>query len=109
MGMMEGHRAADERSIALHAAVAERLIADPRLVDRAIRRIEKMRRDNALHPRYAAAWLDVLGRPLEDLCAALVRDDHEMQALRSCSPFAGVLEPRVRWRILRQTAARRTE
>jgi hypothetical protein len=50
---------------------------------------------------WAEAWLALLARPMEELCQALVEPSERMHDLRQVSPFAGVLEPRARWQILR--------
>ncbi|MEM1418754.1 MAG: hypothetical protein AAGH15_27915 [Myxococcota bacterium] len=91
-------RDADLRSLALHAAVAEKL--DDALVEKAASRVRLW---SAEGRPYAAAWRRLLSAPLEDLRNALVRDDEEMQALRSASPFAGALTPAERRAVIRST------
>lgn len=97
---MDLHRRAELRSIALHAVVAERLRADPKIVARARQRIER----SDVHPTYRAQWVALLDGPLDELTAALVRDDEAMRALRQTTPFTFVVGPRERWRIWREVA-----
>ncbi|MEO0321752.1 MAG: hypothetical protein AAF447_02265 [Myxococcota bacterium] len=97
--MTAAYRQADLRSLALHAAVAEKL--DSALVEKAAARVRGWCTEGR---RYAAAWSRLLSAPLPDLRAALVRDDDEMQALRSASPFAGALTPAERWAVIRATS-----
>jgi hypothetical protein len=104
------HAAAEQRSLELHRAVAERLRADPALVERARDRVARWLRDGTVARPYAEAWQTVLGRPLEELTGFLVDPGEEASRMRQTSPFAGVLAPRERWDILRRmrgSAARR--
>ncbi len=95
---------AERRSLALHQAVAARLREDPRLVERARTTVIECEREGRLHPQYARQWRELLQLPLEELIVKLLDHGEEMCALRQTTPFAGVLEPRQRWRILRETA-----
>lgn len=90
---------AEERSRALHLAVAERLQADPALIDEARVRVRGWLRDGTVAYPYAQAWQALLDRPLGDLVAALGERSERMHDLRQVSPFAGTLDPRTRWRI----------
>jgi hypothetical protein len=95
----------EERSIALHQAVAERLREDPGLIDRARDRVDAWLAEGLVHRVYSEAWRDLLSGPFDRLLAVLTRDDDDARTLRQCSPFAGVLDPRTRWRILREGRA----
>jgi len=106
---MDPHRVAEQTSIALHRAVAERLRDDPEAVGRAITRVREWLTEGGAHPHYARRWLALLERPLDELCAALVTDTEDMRALRQVSPFAGELDPRTRWRIWRRVRAEHRE
>jgi len=82
--------------------VAERLRRDPAVLKRARARVDGWLATGDVHPTYARAWAALLAGPLDDLCAALVDPAEPMRALRQASPFAGALEPRTRWRLLRE-------
>ena len=101
---MDPHRLAEERSIALHRAVAEKLRADSSLVTRAREVVEGWRATGSVHEAYVASWAELLRLPLEELCARLVDRGEHARALRQVSPFAGVLDPRERWRIRKSVA-----
>jgi hypothetical protein len=103
--MPSGHRLAEARSIALHRAVAERLRADPALMESARGRVRVWRAEGKMHPRYAEAWEQVLARPLDEVCAFLIDPGEEACALRQSTPFTGVLDARTRWRIWREVRA----
>jgi hypothetical protein len=90
----------------LHLAVAERLKADPGLLDAARVRVGSWLRDGTVAPAYASAWQDMLDGPAEALYAALAEASERMHDLRQVSPFAGVLDARTRWRLHAETSAR---
>ena len=96
--MIDAHRLAELRSLALHGVIAERLRAQPALLERARARAQTWLRENR-SPASARAWLDLLDGPRDELLSSLVRDDERMRTLRSCTPFAGVVPPRERWKI----------
>lgn len=87
-------------------ALAERLLADPTLVDRARLRVVNWLQSGSVHRRYAEAWRMLLDRPLPELVAALPEISEQMHDLRQVSPFAGVLDARTRWRIHRAVRER---
>lgn len=96
------HAVAEETSLALHSAVAERIRADPQLVGLARRRVEDWLRDGVVAGAYANAWREVLARPVEEIARFLEDRGDRARQLRQTSPFAGILDPRTRWALLRQ-------
>lgn len=103
---MDHHRLSEERSIALHGRIAERLREAPELVAVARARVADWALTGEVDSRYAAGWAQVLSLPLDELCGVLVDPSERARALRQVSPFAGVLSPRDRWRIRRQVLLR---
>lgn len=103
---MDPHRLAEERSLALHAAVAEILERDPeRLVEvRGV--LDEWTRRNLIAAPYAQRWRELLEGPLHVLKSVLIDDGEEARALRQCTPFAGFVDARTRWRIWRDVGAR---
>ncbi len=99
---MYGHQRIEEQSIWLHRAVADKLRQDAALLAKARQRVEGWLADASVHPRYAAAWQDVLALSLEEISERLTEASETMRALRQCSPFAGALTPRERWNVLRR-------
>ncbi len=99
---MDPHRLAEERSLALHRLVAARLRSDPRVLDRARETVGRWMASGRA-PHYARAWQQVLEGPLDDVCALLVADTEEGRAMRQATPFAGVVDPRERWRLWAET------
>jgi hypothetical protein len=99
------HRLAEERSLALHRAVAERLRAHPERLDEARARVRRwLERGDVARP-CAEAWDRVLA-VLEDVCRFLVDEGERARALRQATPFSGVVDPRTRWRIWRDVRVR---
>lgn len=96
------HALAEEVSLALHRAVADRLRADPALVDRARTRVAAWLREGTVARPYAEAWQALLAGPAERLAAFLGDPGERARQLRQTSPFAGFLEPRARWQLRRQ-------
>jgi hypothetical protein len=96
---LEGHQRIDQRSIALHRAIAGKLRANPELI--AIARDNLDRWTPAL-PRsrpYFDRWREILNRPLAEILELLTEESEPMTALRQATPFAGILEPKERWAI----------
>lgn len=83
------HRRADRRSLAYHRAVAKRLRRP--MVDTARRQIWQWQREGRIDDRYAAAWLEVLDRPVPEVRRELRANTKKMRDLRQSSPFAGTL------------------
>lgn len=102
------HERIDQRSLALHQRVAERLLRDPGLVMLALRTLERWssRPDaSAASIRTAEEWQHLLRRlTVQEVAALLTEDSEEARRLRQNSPFAGVLSPAEVWNIKRQFA-----
>ena len=92
---MDPHRLAELRSLAYHRAVAARLGANVRAKASAF--IDRELAKSSRSAPYLEAWRSLLAGPEQDLLQALTTDDEPSRALRSASPFAGVLTPKERW------------
>jgi hypothetical protein len=103
---MEPHRLAEERSLAYHRAVAERLAQEPELLDRARRRVGEWMENEEPAAAWARRWAEVLAVSTAQISAFLRELSHLADELRQSSPFAGALGARERWRIWRETRAR---
>lgn len=106
MALMDPHELAEERSLTIHRLVAERLREDARLVRQARVRVEGWLADGSVHRSYAEAWHEALSGPRERLLELLGDAGERARALRQCSPFAGVVDARTRWRIWRDVRKR---
>jgi hypothetical protein len=103
---MPPHRAAAERSLALHREVADRIRAAPELIEVARRRVADWLATGSVARPYAESWAAILARPLPEVLALLVDPGERAASLRQVSPFAGILDARARWRVLEQTRER---
>ncbi len=104
---MKDHRLIDERSLAFHRLVAEKLRADPGLLDLA--RANLCRWEASASPRVRpvlAEWRALIDAPRDELLAVLAGGDERATRLRQSSPFAGALTPGERFAILREFQSR---
>lgn len=101
------HARANRISHALHLRVAERVEADPALVDRAAATLTRWEAAGVYPAAYATRWRALLSSPRDELLRVLRSDDEDSRALRQNTPFAGVVPPKERWAIVRaaRTAA----
>ena len=60
---MDPHRLAEERSVAYHREIAERLTDEPGLLDEARARVEGWIAVAATPPYYARRWREILDQP----------------------------------------------
>jgi len=91
-----------ERSLALHREVAVKLRENPELLDDARRRVEQWVADGSVDAAWAESWKRILDEGLDAVVAVLTDSNPTAHDLRQVSPFAGVLDPRTRWAILRK-------
>lgn len=99
-----GHRTAELQSLAYHRLVAEQLDED--VIDEARRRLDRWRRNGRIDSRWAQAWERILAMPLEQAAKAISADTPRARELRQTSPFAGVLTPQERKRLVRAVEER---
>ncbi len=102
---MDPHRLAEQRSLAYHRVVAERVVQEPLLLERARAKLAAWQAEGRA-PFYANAWSQVLSSPVDSIARLITSDTEEARALRQATPFAGVLDPRERWRVWREVRDR---
>jgi hypothetical protein len=96
---VRSHDWIDRRSLALHAAVAAKLEADPRVLEVARANVRRWLAAN--HAPALVEWRDLLdAASIPELVAVLRSSDEEAVRLRQSSPFAGILTPAERQAIL---------
>ena len=85
------HTRLDERSIALHRLIAQKVAADPALLDEARNNIRRWQAaDGSLSPALTE-WENILAGPVESVTALLIERSENATRLRQSSPFAGIL------------------
>jgi hypothetical protein len=100
--MLDLHELAMERSLAFHREIADRLLRDPAILNRARDRVRSWAADFPERP-FVKRWASILEGSPESVAAFLVERTELAQELRQSSPFAGVLSPAERWRLWRET------
>ncbi|KIG13310.1 hypothetical protein DB30_00358 [Enhygromyxa salina] len=93
------HRLAEARSLAAHQLIAARLADEPELLEMARERVASWLEDRSVARAYAEAWRDLLARDVAGIAVAIIDPSEHGRALRQCTPFAGALDPRTRWRL----------
>jgi len=98
------HIRIEERSIALHLAVAERIRENPKLMEEAIKNLRRYLQQSFSESRKPASslleWQEILEKQSqEEVLEFMVSDNEKARRLRQSSPFAGIITPQERWRI----------
>jgi hypothetical protein len=94
------HRVLDARSLALHCRIAQKLMADPSVLETARRNLRAWQRKAAgEQPHYLQEWERILARPRAEVAALITEQSENAARLRQSSPFAGVLSTVERRRI----------
>jgi len=96
---LRGHQRIDQRSLALHRAIADKLRENPALLEIARDNLDRWSAANGRSQPYWDAWREILRLPLEDILSRMVEQSERMDAMRQATPFAGILSPRERWAI----------
>jgi hypothetical protein len=101
---MRTHEWIDQRSLAFDRVIAEKLRADPFLLTRAQRTLERwLQQRRSATPRVLVEWHDILvGWPLDRILDLLTSADENARRLRQSSPFCGILTPEERLTILKE-------
>ncbi len=100
---MDLHRLGEERSIAYHSVIAERLRDQPEILANARQRVQSWLEASPEPPFYARKWAEILAGDDTSIAAFLKSRSELAYELRSSSPFAGALKPQERWKIWRET------
>lgn len=94
------HRVLDARSLALHCLIAQKIMADPSVIDIARRNLAAWRRKSAgAEPHYLEEWQQILARPWPQVAGLITEQSDNATRLRQSSPFAGILSTVERRRI----------
>ena len=102
---LTGHARIEARSLALHRAIAEKLRLHPDLLAIAHDNLKRWMAEPGHSQPYFEEWQRILANPFEKILTLIVEDSGRMTALRQCTPFAGVLTPRERWKLYDAFAA----
>jgi len=91
------HQMLDQRSLAMHRLIAEKIRQNPELFEKARRTLARWRGavDASAQP-YLIEWERLFASGLEATLAMVEEDSERASALRQCSPFVGILPERER-------------
>lgn len=101
--MPNDHCRLDQRSLAMHQAVAEKIRRDPAIIQHALSNLERW--ETSAPGPWITEWRSLLEGNRDDLLGVLVEQSERADRLRQSSPFAGVLSPMERRRIHESHAA----
>ena len=100
------HTRLDERSIALHQLVAEKVRAAPALLDKARANVRRWQEANEGPSPALTEWAQILRSPANDVLALLTERSPRATRLRQSSPFAGILTEEERRAVYESYSAR---
>ena len=100
---MINHQNIDLRSLAMDQRTAEKLLANPALVDRGLANLDRWLKTCSPGVRpVLIEWQTLLQRPLPEVILVLRSTDQRATRLRQSSPFAGLLSVSERTEILKR-------
>ena len=100
---MSNHQNIDLRSLAMDQMTAEKLLANPALVDRGLANLDRWLKTCSPNVRpVLIEWQALLQRPLPEVISVLRSTDQRATRLRQSSPFAGLLSVSERTEILKR-------
>jgi hypothetical protein len=100
------HERLDERSFALHCLVAEKVLADPALLEKARGNLRRWQERNASQSPAQKEWEGILKGTPDQVARFLVERSETATRLRQSSPFAGILTEPERLNIYESYATR---
>jgi len=105
--MVNYHEMLDQRSLAMHKLIAEKIRERPELFDHPKKTLARWRVivDQASQP-YLEVWQELFDQGVEAALAVATEDSERATALRQSSPFCGVLTEEERINFLREWKAR---
>ena len=104
---MDLHRLAEERSLAYHRVIAERLRTQPEILEKARERVRTWAAaSDSANRFYTRKWAEILAGDIASIASFLTERSELAIELRQSTPFAGALRPQERWQIWRETRER---
>jgi len=85
------HSRLDERSLVLHKRVAEKLLDNPALLDRARGNLRRWQESHGASSLALAEWERILTGTADQVARFLVERSEKATRLRQSSPFTGIL------------------
>ena len=85
------HTRLDERSLALHQLVAQKVLAAPALLDKARENLRRWQETSGGPSLALAEWEQILGGHVDQVAQFLTERSEKATRLRQSSPFCGIL------------------
>lgn len=85
------HSRLDERSLALHRLVAEKVLANPALLDKARGNVRRWQESRGSPSLALAEWEQILTGTPDQVARFLAERSEKATRLRQSSPFTGIL------------------
>ncbi|MHB1681044.1 MAG: hypothetical protein ACYCTB_11160 [bacterium] len=92
---LSDHIRIDERSLAMHKVIAEKLLQNPELLQKAKENIKRWRSQGVKVSAFKE-WEDIIDSGLENTVAALKSNSEKYIRLRQSTPFTGILTSKER-------------
>lgn len=107
---MKTHQDIEERSLAMHRLIAEKLRHEPALFDKAKVTLARWRTTvSASSQPYLEEWESLMKQGMDACLAVAVEDSERAKALRQSPPFAGILNDQERFAFLKTWQRRNTD
>lgn len=99
---MRTHQEIDERSLALHRLVVQKIRQEPILFDKAKATLSRWRKTGCVNSQpYLDEWDRLMNQGIEVCLAMAVEDSQWAIDLRQSSPFSGILTNQERFAFLK--------
>ena len=100
------HLRLDDRSLALHGLIADKLSANPALLAIARGNIRRWQTVGEIDSPALAEWVSILSGSFDQIIATLTDTSEDAKRLRRSSPFAGMLAETERRTVYESFSAR---
>ena len=96
------HQEIDQRSFDLHQLIADKLKADPALLNKALKNLDHWEKTASKSSEpYIHRWRSIVEQGLDAVLQQLADRSENGDTMRQTSPFAGVLSNQERWQFFR--------
>ena len=100
------HVRLDDRGLALHRLVAQKVLANPALLDKARANVRRWHDNHDSRSSALAEWEQILSGPVTEVARFLVERSERATRLRQSSPFTGILTEAERLAVYESHSAR---
>ncbi|MFQ6759458.1 MAG: hypothetical protein D9V46_00580 [Deltaproteobacteria bacterium] len=98
---MPSHQEIDQRSLALHRLIAEKIRQDPSLFEKPRETLGRWRKTVCTNSQpYLEEWQRLVDMGIEECLTVATEDSERANAMRQASPFCRILTNEERWEFL---------